>query len=114
MGNNSNHYGFVQIYRDEKWWKLIDDKWSKDDANVVCLYLGYDRASENYTEKLANINETTLHIDFKCNGNEGDLADCFQVEQKAKAGYQARAAGVRCIVDGKQSCTKRNTLGDNK
>lgn len=106
--NNSDHYGFVEIYREEKWWKLIDANWSKADANIVCLSLGYSRASENYTRKLENINATALHIDFSCNGKEGELADCFQREQKSKIGYQAKAVGVHCTADGKQSCVNLN------
>ena len=103
-GNNSDHYGIVEIYRDAKWWKLSDSQWSNADANVVCHYLGYDRASEIYTETFSRINATVLSVDFKCRGNEGELADCFQEQRKTNASYKAKGSGVRCTVDGKSSC----------
>ncbi|CAB4014593.1 G- coupled receptor GRL101-like [Paramuricea clavata] len=103
-GNNSDHYGIVEIYRDAKWWKLSDNQWSNADANVACHYLGYDRASEIYTETFSRINATILSVDFKCRGNEGELADCFQEQRKTNASYKAKGSGVRCTVDGEELC----------
>ena len=100
-GNISNYYGFVEIYRYEKWWKLSDEDWSNTDANVVCRYLGYDRASEIFTKTLSTTNETVLSANFICHGNEGELSDCIQKEQKPSASFGSVISGVRCIVDGK-------------
>jgi hypothetical protein len=99
--NNSDHYGVVEIYHGGKWWKLYDNRWSIADANVVCHYLGYDRASEIYHEKFTRTNAPVLSIDFECHGNEGQLAECLRKEQKRNTSNNERGSGVRCIVDGK-------------
>lgn len=108
----SAHYGIVEIYRDKKWWRLSDSHWSEADANVVCHYLGYDRASEIYTGSLPKMNGTVLSVDFSCHGNEGDLAECIQKEEKTNSRNNAKSSGVRCTVDGKHS--KRSDSDLNK
>ena len=82
----------------------------------MCQYLGYDRASEIYTETLPTLNTRILSVNFNCRGNEGELAECVQKEQKANASYKARVSGVRCIVDGKRMCLNlyAKALGFNK
>ncbi|XP_028405289.1 G-protein coupled receptor GRL101-like [Dendronephthya gigantea] len=102
--NRSVHYGIVEIYRNGKWWRLSDSHWSEAEANVVCHYLGYDRASEIYTRTLSKLTETVLSVDFSCHGNEGDLSECIQKEEKTNSTNYAKSSGVRCTVDGEALC----------
>ena len=100
--NNSDHYGAVEIYFNKKWWRLNDKQWSTTEANVVCRYLGYDRASEICHKTFPMITAPVLSVDFKCNGNERELAKCFRKEQKTDTSNNERGSGVRCVVDGEK------------
>ena len=69
--------GRVELCENGEWGTVCDDRWSLNDANVVCSVLGYSGASE--APCCARYGEGTGRIildDVGCSGSEESLLSC--------------------------------------
>ena len=98
-GYNKSHVGIVEIYFENKWKILGDNHWTIADSNVVCHHLGYEKAADNMTFAL-QWSRSYLSIDFKCNGDEGELNNCRHDKTEPQPTAVKHGVGVRCIVKG--------------
>ncbi|XP_078380297.1 scavenger receptor cysteine-rich domain-containing protein DMBT1-like [Oculina patagonica] len=96
--------GFVQVYYNDTWGWICDQKWDKKDADVVCRMLGFEESSfAVYTVRSAfcvQENTVTWLNNVQCSGNERSLFSCAHDEWEnlnciARCATR-RKAGVVC------------------
>ena len=68
--------GRVEIYHNNEWGTVCDDRFVSDDAAVVCRQLGYT-GGEAHTRAAFGAGTGTIWMDdVQCTGSESRLADC--------------------------------------
>ncbi|PIK36335.1 putative deleted in malignant brain tumors 1 protein-like [Apostichopus japonicus] len=69
--------GRVEIYLNGEWGTVCDDAWDIDDANVVCIQLGFARALESRGGASFGEGTGEIHLDdVGCSGDETELLNC--------------------------------------
>ncbi|PIK48883.1 putative deleted in malignant brain tumors 1 protein-like isoform X1 [Apostichopus japonicus] len=88
--------GRVEIFLNAEWGTVCDDAWGINDANVVCIQLGFPGAL-NYRTNAASFGEGTgeIHLDdVGCSGEETELLSCSYNSNNNCGHYED--AGVIC------------------
>ncbi|KAL9981261.1 hypothetical protein ACROYT_G009938 [Oculina patagonica] len=73
----STREGLVQVYFNDAWRPACDNKWSKQNADVVCKMLGYTGSYPSHGQVVVDLdNNTTWLNNVRCLGNERSLLLC--------------------------------------
>ncbi|XP_022109691.1 deleted in malignant brain tumors 1 protein-like [Acanthaster planci] len=106
VGGSNNTSGRVEIYRNDTWGTICDDKWDIDDASVVCRELGFEDAKEAKSGAYFGQGRGPVHMDgVACAGSEDALGDCpSRCWEESTCGH-SQDAGVICLGD-------EDTIGD--
>lgn len=71
--------GLVEVFVKGQWSSICADLFDANDANVICLQLGYTKAAViNYHTK--NPNTLIVLDDLECNGDEQQIIHCKATE----------------------------------
>ncbi|CAL1538058.1 unnamed protein product [Lymnaea stagnalis] len=97
--------GYVQVNVNGVWQYICDDKWSENDAKVVCKELCYNEPTcarpgvENEYKPYLDQTATFAWNRVQCTGDESNLIDCVKnnTTPQGECG-QHELAGVQCVV----------------
>ena len=76
VGGSTEQEGRVEIYHDNEWGTVCDDRFVSDDAEVVCRQLGYTGGEVHTRAAFGEGTGTIWMDDVQCAGSESRLADC--------------------------------------
>ena len=97
IGRPSPNEGLVQVHYNRTWQWVCGEHWDKQDADVVCRWLGYSGSSDVYTNTTrVGDNDTTWINNVQCTGNEDSLFSCVHGGWRNNSCANNRAAGVVC------------------
>lgn len=89
--------GRVEVYHNEEWGTVCDDRWDMNDGRVVCRQLGYSGVIAVHGRATFGRGEGPIHFDeLKCNGHEERLIDCSHDGVGVHDCYHGEDAGVVC------------------
>ena len=104
--------GRVEIYHDNAWGTVCDNRWGMQDADVVCKQIGFQSAFK--ATGAAAFGEGTgspiLLDDVQCTGQEEGLRECYHRGWGQHVCEHSQDAGVICD-EGK--CNRRRQLLQN-
>ncbi len=87
----------MEITRNGTWGTICDDSWNIQDANVVCRQLGYDSATDAFSNAYFGQGTGPIYLDdVTCFGSETSLDQCFASEFGQHNCHHFEDAGVRC------------------
>ncbi|XP_071965694.1 uncharacterized protein [Antedon mediterranea] len=94
-----DHNGRVEVYADGEWGTICDQKWTIEDAEVVCRQLGYDGALAAKKNAYYGEGDGPIHFKkFRCDGSENYLSACRYTDTADDdTCSHADDAGVVCI-----------------
>ncbi|XP_070567320.1 scavenger receptor cysteine-rich domain superfamily protein-like [Ptychodera flava] len=100
VGGSRFYEGRVEVYYNGEWGSVSSDGWDLDDAQVVCLELGYGSAKEVKREPFFGRNTAgpIWLTQFGCKGDESRLMEC-PFSQEIDTGNDVdigKIAGVVC------------------
>ncbi|XP_043917852.1 deleted in malignant brain tumors 1 protein-like [Protopterus annectens] len=106
--------GYVEVYYNGTWRRLLDDQWNIQDASVVCNHLNCGAALKAFTSPVyENRNRSSWAIQVQCQGNESSLQMC-NYSQKKELDFTGSDVGVLCsdhlqirLRDGGDYCAGR-------
>ncbi|XP_078140673.1 soluble scavenger receptor cysteine-rich domain-containing protein SSC5D-like [Centroberyx gerrardi] len=104
VGSSSNDpcSGRVEVYHDNQWGSVCDDRWGLDDAQVVCRELGCGRALSAPGGAHFGWGEGPIWLDnVNCTGSESTLRECRHAGLGSHYCRHSEDAGVVC--EGKRS-----------
>ncbi|XP_022096153.1 scavenger receptor cysteine-rich domain superfamily protein-like isoform X2 [Acanthaster planci] len=99
IGGNTVLEGRVEVYHDQRWWTICDDKWDIKAAGVACRQLGLPAAeSAVFGAYFGKGREGTgiLLDEIDCKGSEGNLLECAHHVLGEHDCNHAQDAGVKC------------------
>ena len=76
VGGSTEREGRVEIYHDGEWGTVCDDRFTSDDAAVVCRQLGLAGGQAHTRAHFGAGTGTIWMDDVSCGGGESRLADC--------------------------------------
>ena len=93
--------GRVEIYHNNEWGTVCDDKFDSRDGEVVCAHLGYGKLEQAYSRAKYGAGSGRIWLDgLDCYGNEKKLTSCSFDYGYRRWGYHDcrhhEDAGVRC------------------
>ena len=92
-GNNTAE-GRVEIYYEQSWATVCNDRWGDDDASVICRQLGL--SSTGQAAKFDHGNGTILLSNVTCVNNESNIFNCSHNGFENHDCNHDKDAGVRC------------------
>ena len=100
-GNYANE-GRVEIYNNGAWGTVCHDSWDIQDANVVCISIGFPRAAAALGgAAFGQGTGAVLLDDVNCTGTESAIFDCPHGGLRIHNCDHSHDAGVRCEHSGK-------------
>ncbi|KAJ8038536.1 Deleted in malignant brain tumors 1 protein [Holothuria leucospilota] len=82
LSSGNQTAGRVEIYLDNEWGTICDDRWDFIDAVVVCRQLGYKGVFNVFSSNKYGTGEGPIHFDeVACNGNETSVWECTYSRQ---------------------------------
>ena len=97
VGSIEANKGRVEVYHNEEWGTVCDDRWDMNDARVVCRQLGYSGVISVHVGGTYGRGEGPIHFDeLNCNGHEERLIDCSHDGVGVHDCYHSEDAGVVC------------------
>ncbi|CAH1246669.1 PRSS12 [Branchiostoma lanceolatum] len=97
--------GRVEVYHDDQWGTVCDNKWDIDDAEVVCRALGFFGAQEAYDDSHFGAGSDPIWLDdVTCSGIETNLPKCQHRGWGIVDCSHSEEAGVACAA-----CTAADT-----
>ena len=75
-GGTTEQEGRVEIHHDGEWGTVCDDRFTSDDAEVVCRQLGLTGGQAHVRAAFGAGTGTIWMDDVQCTGSESRLADC--------------------------------------
>ncbi|KAK6621916.1 hypothetical protein RUM44_001723 [Polyplax serrata] len=89
--------GNVEIHHMGKWGSICDDEWDEKEANIVCRYLGYEKAIKPTHDSMFGSSRKRFWMDnLYCDGTEKSLSDCRFDGWGNSDCTENEAAGVVC------------------
>ena len=78
VGSDFKAEGRVEIYHENKWGTICDDRWGMEEANVTCKQYGYPLGAQYWYSNayFGKGNGTIWLDDVTCFGNETKLMNC--------------------------------------
>ena len=78
VGSDFKAEGRVEIYHQNKWGTICDDRWGMEEADVTCKQLGYPLGAQYWYSNayFGQGNGTIWLDDVTCFGNETKLMNC--------------------------------------
>ncbi|XP_041458223.1 neurotrypsin-like [Lytechinus variegatus] len=73
---SSQAHGRVEVYYQGIWGTVCNSRWTKDEADVVCMGLGYDDAARTSVRNVPGGSGMILLDDVNCIGLERSLRSC--------------------------------------
>lgn len=96
-----NGTGRVEVYHAGEWGTVCDEKWSYDDASVVCEEVGFVKAIHEVRRAKAGQGSGRVWLsEVDCSGRERSLLDCPNAGWGNNDCSHRRDAGVRCLHEG--------------
>ena len=106
VGGTTDNEGRVEVYHNDAWGTVCDDRWDINDASVVCQQLGYSGATSALDEAYFGEGSGPIHYDeVACTGTETRLADCDHNGIGINDCQHFEDAGVVCSVAPGQLCS---------
>ena len=76
VGGATLQEGTVEVHHEGAWGTVCDDRFTSDDASVVCRQLGYTGGEAHRRAAFGEGTKTIWMDDVQCAGSETRLADC--------------------------------------
>ena len=97
-GGESAHEGRIEVHHNFAWGTVCSDGFDKEDANVVCDYLGYPGVENVYTSNnhFGTGSGPIWMSNLKCNGDEYSPFDCIQRNIGDNDCTHSQDVGVTC------------------
>ena len=95
-GDGTPGNGRIEIYHENTWGIVCDDFFDRQDANVVCRQLGYDRATSHSIKLVGGRNQQIWLDDLRCTGRESRLSECSHIGWGVNNCNFREATGVTC------------------
>ncbi|XP_039623877.1 scavenger receptor cysteine-rich type 1 protein M130-like [Polypterus senegalus] len=119
-GGPSRCEGWVEVYYNKSWMRVVSESWSDKEATVVCRQLGCgSRTQSPNPSQYKRGNRTECLKGLQCSGSEEHLGNCSLQIQEFKCGDNIDAA-VLCadqfalrLVNGTSVCDGRLEIFSN-
>ncbi|KAJ8040995.1 Neurotrypsin [Holothuria leucospilota] len=95
----SHNTGRVEVYVNGEWGTVCHDRWEREDAEVVCRWLGYTGADAALGNAFFGEGTGPIWLDnVRCSGNEETLRECrMRPIGEHNCGHD-EDAGVECTI----------------
>ncbi|XP_033106180.1 deleted in malignant brain tumors 1 protein-like [Anneissia japonica] len=99
-GGPSGSEGRVELYVEGGWGTVCDDNWDRNDGDVVCRELGYQRSVRVTTQASFGVGTGYIILDdVDCSGVEDSLIDCGHRGLGTHNCQHSEDAGVVCLAN---------------
>ncbi|XP_022096135.1 uncharacterized protein LOC110982186 [Acanthaster planci] len=109
------HQGRVEVFHNDVWGTICDDRWDIEDANVVCRQLGFTNGAAR-AAVLAEFGQglDPIYLDeVACTGTESRLVNCSNAGWGTSDCNHAEDAGVVCLPNEEPEVTVRLAGSEN-
>ncbi|XP_043217277.1 uncharacterized protein LOC122379288 [Amphibalanus amphitrite] len=109
VGGAGPWQGVVQVYFASAWRSVVANRWTEDEAAVVCRQLGHVSYFREAPLPTADLTNSSVAADpapvgiHKCSGREASLLDC----EKADVDSPPRPVQVNCLAEDDLSSGRR-------
>ena len=104
LANGTNEKeGRVEMYWNNQWSTVCDDRWDDNDATVICKQLGYSRGSARVSAYFGEGSGLILLDNVNCNGGESSIFECHHNNFGEHDCSHNEDAGVVCYGESSKS-----------